>query len=191
LFEFEAPGGHNLKFKLDAEAIRQLSRMPHLQRLVASLPADLPAEDFAPLGRSPRLAVLELWCGTLGAEHLRALGQLERLVSLRISTLRGSVDDDEALQHLAALRQLSELRLDGIGDAGLVHVGRIKSLTKLMLSTPSGLRTATRPITDEGLRQLDDLPALQYLDVRGTGVTRDGLSGFAARHPWVQVRTDR
>jgi hypothetical protein len=191
LFEFEMPGRHDWKIKLDAEAIRQLSRMPHLQRLVAALPADLSPKDFAPLGQIPRLAVLDLWCGTLGAEHLRALGRLERLVSLRIFTTRGSVDDDEALQHLVALKQLSELRLDGIGDAGLAHAGQIKSLTKLTLSIPSGLKTATRLAADEGLRHLEDLPALQILDIRGTGVTRDGLSGFAARHPWVHVRTDR
>jgi hypothetical protein len=187
LVEFEMPRTFDSELQLDGEAIRYLSRLPQLERLVCALSENLSAEEFAPLGRSPRLAVLELLCGTLSTEHLRAIGQLERLVSLRIRTHSGSVDDDEALKHLRPLTQLRELRLDGISDVGLHSIGQIESLARLTISGSTGVGGSGRKITDEGLQHLEKLPALEYLDLRGTAVSNDGLSAFAGRHPRVEV----
>ena len=184
---FQASGQHDSQIKLDAEAIRQLSRMPELYLLVCVLPDDLSAEEFAPLGDIPRLAYLNLHCGTLSAEHMQTIGRLERLTSLRIITRSKAVDDEEALKHLLPLTRLRELWLEGVSDAGLSYVGQIKSLAQLTLGGSRANGGSDRQITDDGLRHLENLPALTHFNLRNTTVTSEAWSAYAARHPGVRL----
>jgi hypothetical protein len=65
----------------------------------------------------------------------------------------------------------------------MAHLGQIESLVHL---TVEG-----KQITDDGLVHLDELPLLQYLDARSTGITDQAFDSFLRRRPEVYVRTDR
>jgi hypothetical protein len=77
----------------------------------------------------------------------------------------------DGLRHLAALRGLETLNLDGaslVDDRGLVH---LKGLPRLRYLTLDGTS-----VGDEGLEHLRDVPALQYLSLAATRVTDAGLA---------------
>ncbi len=83
------------------------------------------------------------------------------------------------------MRELSRLSLpdlhlldlgysDKITDAGLVHVSRMSTVTRLSLMACPG-------VTDEGLRNLQGMKNLQQLDLRGCPrITDRGLGHLAA-----------
>src|SRR5262249_37493429 len=85
----------------------------------------------------------------------------------------GDVTDDQ----LAVVTELDKLLRFGLSgyrakkmtDAGLVHVGRVKSLQVIeIFGAPT--------ITDAGLAHLDQLENLQSLALHGTSVTDAGLA---------------
>jgi hypothetical protein len=74
---------------------------------------------------------------------------------------------DDDLRHLAGLAALHHLMLpDGIGDAGLDYVGKVRTLGALSL----GHRT-----TDEGLKRIEPLTGLTGLDCDCPQVTDAGI----------------
>ena len=95
---------------------------------------------------------------------------------------------DRGLRELARLR-LPDLHLldlgycDKITDAGLVHVCRMSTVTRLSLMECTG-------VTDGGLRNLQGMQNLQQLDLRGCPrITDRGLGHLAAMKNlrWVQL----
>ncbi len=95
---------------------------------------------------------------------------------------------DHGLRELARLR-LPDLHLLDLGycgkitDAGLVHVSRMSTVTRLSLMACPG-------VTDEGLRNLQGMKNLQQLDLRGCPrITDRGLGHLAALKNlrWVQL----
>lgn len=95
---------------------------------------------------------------------------------------------DRGLRELARLR-LPDLHLldlgycDKITDAGLVHVSRMATVTRLSLM-------ACPAVTDEGLRDLQGMKYLRQLDLRGCPrITDRGLVHLAALEnlQWVQL----
>ncbi len=95
---------------------------------------------------------------------------------------------DRGLRELARLR-LPDLHLldlgycDKITGAGLAHVSRISTVTRLSLMACPG-------VTDEGLRNLQGMKNLRQLDLRGCPrITDRGLVHLAALEnlQWVQL----
>lgn len=95
---------------------------------------------------------------------------------------------DRGLRELAGLR-LPDLHLLDLGycgkitDAGVVHVSRMHTVTRLSLMASPG-------VTDEGLRNLQGMKNLQQLDLRGCPrITDRGLGHLAALKNlrWVQL----
>ena len=103
--------------------------------------------------------------------------------------LRRSVLTDAAIEYLAGLRELRELRLDGMGltDAGLKHLAGLKQLQRLDVGGSrrgvdlTGSNLFGTKITDAGLRHLAGLKQLRELALSYSGVAGAGLkelSGF-------------
>ena len=81
--------------------------------------------------------------------------------------------DDQTLEHLRGLKQLAVLDLSSsqVSDAGLRLLGELPALRVLRLRGTK--------ITDAGFRQyLADMPALEELDVRDTGVASNSLRAW-------------
>ncbi|MBM4071673.1 MAG: hypothetical protein FJ271_22490 [Planctomycetes bacterium] len=86
--------------------------------------------------------------------------------------LRSSAATDEQLQYLLALKNVAVVRLREcrIGDAGLVHLGKIAGLKKLHLEKTQ--------ITDAGLKHLAGLKELEVLNLFGCGISDPGLNSL-------------
>lgn len=86
--------------------------------------------------------------------------------------LRNSAATDEHLQYLLALKNVAVVRLREcrIGDAGLVHLGKIAGLKKLHLEKTQ--------ITDAGLKHLASLKELEVLNLFGCGIGDAGLNSL-------------
>jgi hypothetical protein len=107
-------------------------------------------------------------------------------------------------RHLTALPALERLGFmeNGIGDAGLAHIGKISTLTHLTFGdheiTDSGLRHLTGlkkltylnlcfpdkkhggNISDQGMDEIAKITSLQILDLRATQITDTGLAKLKA-----------
>lgn len=121
------------------------------------------------------------WPGNLAAICLAHLAR--RLENLRVPRLFAwpqDSEDERAIEYLAGLKRLQELRLDGCGDLALSHVARIESLTRLNFEGGNA--------TDEGLRYLLKLPSLRQLDMRPSRTTSMALDALRKAHPGIQVR---
>ena len=70
-----------------------------------------------------------------------------------------------------------------ITDAGMVHIGSIKSLQTLSV--------ARSPISDSGLQHLKELTALRYLYLNDTKVTNEGVKQLQASLPNLSHATLR
>ena len=99
---------------------------------------------------------------------LRKFRELKRL-DLRLTQF-----PSKELSHVVRLPQLETLVLDqsSINDAGMVEVGRCRSLRRLSL-------VWTTDITAVGLSQLRQLEQLRSIDLRATEVAADGLKQLA------------
>lgn len=145
---------------------------------------------FAPIDLGPHDVRVE------GERHLTLTGwdQKDYSVLARIPdavVLQMANEDvtDATLRYVAEMKLLRELDVAGskVTDAGLKEIAGLTKLEKLTLS-----RTA---ITDAGLKPLlDQLPDLNQLDVRETGVTpavlRAWLKGKEGRRALPRVRAE-
>ncbi|MBM3994165.1 MAG: hypothetical protein FJ303_08430 [Planctomycetes bacterium] len=123
--------------------------------------------------------------------------------------LRSTAATDEHLQYLLALKNVAVVRLREcrIGDAGLVHLGKIAVLKKLHLEktqiTDAGLKHLASlkelevlnlfgcGIGDAGLNSLQPLPKLKSLFVTETKVTEAGITALRKTKPNLVVVPDR
>jgi len=86
----------------------------------------------------------------------------------------GNVMNDQLLARLAALPKLRELHIEvtkGITPEGLAHLGELKSLVKLSLST---VNEAGPRLGDAAIRSVVSLPALRELSLMECGTTDAG-----------------
>jgi hypothetical protein len=129
--------------------------------------------------------------GPVADDHLRHLGGLRNLLSLKICY--GEVTD-AGLRHLAGLTDLRILDLSGqaVTDAGACHLAGLTGLRELTLrgtrisdrgvAALVGLTALTKldlggcPVTDRGAEPLAGMTGLKALDLSGTGVGDDGLA---------------
>jgi len=88
--------------------------------------------------------------------------------------LRGSSVNDVQLQYLLVLKNVAVVRLRecAVGDAGLVHLGKIAGLKRLHLEKTT--------VSDVGLKHLAGLKELEVLNLYGCTIGDAGLTHMAA-----------
>jgi endonuclease YncB( thermonuclease family) len=181
-----------------------------LSALVARIVNDLPGAkrlsfagtgisdgDLARLMRLTTLEELDLWgCGSVSDKGLECLKSMRRLKQLYLPVLT----DDAALEHVAHLGELVELRVGhwagrGISDEGLKHLAGLSKLRRLLLYnleiTDAGLahlrgaqdlavlELGRIHVSDAGMPHLAQLKNLRYLDISDTQVTDAGAQQLA------------
>jgi hypothetical protein len=142
----------------------------------------------------------------LGDAGLQALRQLPGLTSLDLSGRQGTDKNvwtiamsDAGLDAVLALKDLRELRfmctsigvgIEGtkFGEVSMLSVTpkwleQMRSLTKL---ERLGLQGCNR-INDEAAATLVAMPALQLVDLKGTGITEKGAAALKAAKPGLMV----
>jgi hypothetical protein len=135
----------------------------------------------------PELWIGEFFKSSIGDQGLQHLSQWTNVEDLFFNSCPNITD--AGLRHLVGLPNLKMLTLleEGGGmvitDAGLVHVGQMKHLKSLTL-------TNFPKVTDAGLVHLHDSPKLEYLVVRLTGVTDEGLQKLYKALPDCRVVSD-
>jgi hypothetical protein len=129
------------------------------------------------------------------------VGSLTQIQSLH---LRGLPITDAGLQSLAGLTGVHVLYLDRtqVRGPGLTHLSSIRQLMALNLSgsavTDQGLSYLSGsqinhlsldgvPLSEEGLKSLMLMPSLQYLEIRGCGLTDEAVNDLKASKPRLQV----
>jgi Leucine-rich repeat (LRR) protein len=116
-----------------------------------------------------KLTSLHLECKSVtdrGLEHLKGLPELESLV------LGGRMQiTNDGLAHLKGLPKLKVLDLGstGVSDAGLEHLKELKHLERLALG---GYYSGCK-VRGEGLRHLNELTELKFLDLRDAPLLTD------------------
>jgi hypothetical protein len=128
-------------------------------------------DQVRPLGSSPARPWEPRWLRRLlGEELFRPVTQV---------TFHSPFEDRSLLDRLRAFPRLNALFLDGIDDAGLYRLRRLRSLTFL------SLRSAR--VTDAGLVQLRDLDRLRCLWLAwDPGIGDRGLAELALHHPQLE-----
>src|SRR5262245_19765937 len=87
---------------------------------------------------------------------------------------------DAGLAHLTGLKELRSLILPSrIDGSGLVHLKGLSELRRLCLE---GVK-----LTDKELRHLEALKKLQWVNLRRTDVTREGVARLRKKLPKVEV----
>jgi hypothetical protein len=161
--------------------IAQLGTLTNLDSLALGV-RDMRESTLAAVGRLRtlrRLSMPETSPSTgLGVNTspawVRHLAGLESLEYLDMSS--SQILTDDSVKHLAALRNLKELRLHNtyFGDAGLAHLGGLADLEVLDLSE-------NWSVTGAGLKALAGLKKLRVVNLRWcAGLTPDGLKELAA-----------
>ena len=110
--------------------------------------------------------------GELDMQHLA------NLQGLRVLLLTTNPHiSDSALRHIAGLKNLEHLSLDGlkVTDEGITHLAGLTSLQVLQLN--SGY------VTDTGLKKMKDLSSLYSLEVKHGRFTQEVLSWFQKTMP--------
>jgi len=144
------------------------------------------------------LRELELNCPDIKIEDLPSfapLGNLESLLESLVTT--GTPLGAGGVEKLRGLRRLRHLELDAsnVTDANIAVLNELTSLERLDLYgaqvTNEGLKQLSLPqlsqlslagctrITNEGLRNLQGLSNLQYLDLSGSSIDGVDLTGLA------------
>ncbi|MFA6239951.1 MAG: hypothetical protein WC655_03435 [Candidatus Hydrogenedentales bacterium] len=127
------------------------------------------------------------------------LASLPRLTSLEELTVNGLDLGDVGRNYIVSRPLLRDLQADGIGatdewlaalsehtemkfltldyntaltDAGLKHLGKLKSLVDLFVSYTV--------LTDKGLAELQTIPTLERLWMEGTAISDSGMAGFSS-----------
>lgn len=120
---------------------------------------------------------------------------LARLRQLKNLDFAGGVAVEDAAITDTGIEALAKLDLPAldclnlgfntrITNAGLVHIGKMETVSMLLLS-------ACPKITGEGLRPLLGMKSLVYLDLRGCqGITDDGLQTLASKAELEQLILD-
>ena len=156
-----------------------LAAIPHLRqlRLLSSKITDAGMKHVERLTELEELWLSDAQITDAGLAHLTSLHRLKKL------HLGGTKITDAGLVHLKELSQLEELELDStaVSDAGLVHLRELTNLRKLNLGDSDRKKTSPTiskkpPLTGEGLKHLQGLTKLKYLDLDGRPITNAGLS---------------
>jgi hypothetical protein len=131
--------------------------------------------------------------GNTPPSHATGLKAVAGIKSLRVLIVRGAALDGSSLAALAGATQLTELHLGGcVAAAPQPFVGEpvpldkpIRALAKL--KNLKVLDLSLTALTNDGLKELEELTELTLLDVRKTNVTQKGVDSFKAAVPKCKV----
>ena len=196
--------------------LRRVSELPAgpftITRIrIGPLETNEAAREHLPLlGRTTTLWDLRIYAAADAAvlDHLDALTHLGTLVIKAAATQPPPVLSDERLAHLAGMKNLSSLRIEGwrgltgsgfaqmkdkrklsslslpacpdLTDEGLVEIAKFKSLESL------GLAGAVK-ITAEGLQQLHGMKKLRTLGLPNTAAAAATMAGLKAALPGCSI----
>lgn len=179
--------GHGLS-KLSGMKSLRILNMPGYATI-----SDTTVAELTPLAQVTHLSFRGTGARSCGDKTFSAVGKLHKLESLSIGNctitdygiaqLRGCTHlqelilsgdfadlSDKGLQSIASFESLRKLLVDkganGITDAGLHHLTRLKHLEWLALDS--------NQVTDGGIREMTHLGNLRYLVIDGTRVTDAG-----------------
>lgn len=116
-----------------------------------------------------------------GTVHLKNLDQLDWLV------ITGSRITDESISVFAELPRLRVLNLAAskLTNSGVSRLSSSEKLKNLFLH---GTDDRANEVDDNGIMALKSLPNLQFLGVKNTQVTDDGITEFTASCPGCKVQ---
>ena len=158
------------------EDLRMLRDLPSLSSLALSIP-NITKEGLKELGNISNLTYLDLSdCDSITLEGLKELKQISALASLNLSCCDSITGEWlKELQYISNLTSLSLVNYR-ISDAELGYLARISGLTSLDLGgADSGLGFPS-DVTDEGLKELKNMPNLTSLSLEsGELITDEGL----------------
>ncbi len=188
---FNDPKGANFYGTGSDAALKIVSQLPHLKKLVMRSSSKVTDAGAAGLGALTELEFLEL-SGTritdLGLEHVGeltnlqildladnhgisdiGLAKLKTLTNLRTLMLQGTRVSGVGLSHLKALPKLDTLSLfsTDVGDEGVVALTDLPQLSVLYLGDTKVTDKACAPI--KNIKQLKEL-YLEFTDITDTGV---------------------
>jgi hypothetical protein len=148
-----------------------------LEKVNASGASLMPISADSKLYRFTALNVAKEF-GDTGLEPLAPIA--DKIASLDLA--RSKVTD-AGLKTVAAMKNLTELRLDGTGitDAGLDHLKGLAALEYLNLYNTK--------VTDAGIQKLAGLPKLKALYLWQTGVTKAGVAQLKSKLPGAHINT--
>jgi len=141
--------------------------------------------DSQTLGTIASLPYLE-WLGLEGAIFDRdCLAELSCATKVRYLNMCNTNVQDRDLRHVAELKELEDLVLDGtdIGDRGLEYVCHLSRLRHLSLSGTK--------VTDDGVLHLRQLARLEVLDLSDTQLSDEGMRWLAALSALRELRANR
>jgi hypothetical protein len=170
------PNLQSVLFDCYSASLARFSDLPALQKL--NFRRDGPIQwgrRRTPLENLPRLQELKIFRddGLIDGEKL-ILKNLPALEFIDVQQVPMSAVDFSELPSLKYL----EIRTTKFNDDGVLSLRGLHNVT--------GLRLVICDITDVGLDRLDDLPALELLDVRYTNVSSEGL-GRLNRFPGLRT----
>jgi hypothetical protein len=141
--------------------------------------ATLDQDALRVLATCPRLHRVMLEGTPITREGLRTLAVL-RLTLLGVGGCPKLTEDDfiEVLPEFGRLRKL-ELPYAAFGDEAAEAIAALTNLTELRL-------TGTK-VTDAGLAKLAPLSRLEFLELSQTSVTAEGIATFEKAHPRCRI----
>ena len=173
----------SLVINFDDAEMRTVGSFKHLESFVVW--SAISDEGVVHLSNASNLRNVALGSSQLSDHSLALLARLPNLERLQ---LQGSKVTDDGLAVLAGHPNLKTLEIGGsasaispIGDQSLVHIAQLPQLKELVLDY-------TR-ITPAGLKELQKLPHLELLYIRGS--TADDLAAVAPLFPNCKVVASR
>lgn len=166
--------------KLSGPALEALSELETVES-IELIDCSLTDEHLQHLRGSPRLTELGLSRNEINGPGLVHLAKLKlKSLGLEFNNVR-----DETLHELKQLDEVEEIRLSyclGITDRG-IRSGTLQSMPNLKRLAFRGLKQ----ITDESLDDLARIKSLEHINIRGNGLTADGVERLKRALPQTVV----
>lgn len=168
---------HLLQSTPSPNGISSLARLPKLRELTIGFCDQVNANALMELGQLPRLVSLRLLETRISREGLHVVAALDQLEQLDLS---GSELDEDDLAYLSesAVLRLLVLRRTNLSDRGAEHLVQCRNLEFLDLQETK--------ISSDAVARLADLKKLRFLKL-DTDIDEATLLGLSRRLPKCQI----
>lgn len=167
-------------------AFAHLTKLKTLTSLSFSK-TNVTGKGLATLKELPHLTELTCRDEKLGEDATYHLAQIKSLETLRLQYVGFNLDDQD-LENLSNLTSLKNLgitiqppQVSSITDAGMAHLGKLKSLENLWMINDCS------SITDAGLKHFEGVTSLKHLRLDKSKVTNAGVGRLKEKIPGVVV----
>ena len=167
-------------------AIAHLTKLKTLTSLSFSK-TNVTGKGLATLKELPHLTELNCRDEKLGEDATYHLAQIKSLETLRLQYVRFNLNDQdlENLSNLTSLKNLGIViqppQVSLITDAGMAHLGKLKSLENLWMINDCS------SITDAGLKHFEGVTSLKHLRLDKSKVTNAGVGRLKEKIPGIVV----